>query len=297
MGHCHRHRWITSVLPFAFWLSLLNVRLWQKLCGPGGWGRLWSPGFRTQLNTGGGCSPLLVWLLLRHTSPPSSLDLNNVFISCLCDSSTSWFSGCPAFTLYNSHNYSSTHRLALFNFHHFPHTSRLRLAQNFTAHRRTENKSLRNCTPKWDIYMTPHLQRQRNHCGRRAGKTASRRRWMATRKWCFLDTAGQWYIKIHRIYDSMLKTCADSGQTKISAWGGEAGKVSPWVEEFMAINSCSEKSQFFFCGMTPCRSTTLQWKGTHPQVYGHSLAWWIKNGEYRLGWVGKGVDLKRVGRG
>lgn len=43
----------------------------------------------------------------------------------------------------------------------------------------------------------------------------------------FSSTAGQRYIKIHGIYDSMLKTCADSSQTKIPAWGGEAGKASP----------------------------------------------------------------------
>lgn len=89
---------------------------------------------------------------------------------------------------------------------------------------------------------------------------------------------------------SMHKICANSSQTKPKHGDRKRIQIPDLAEQLLATESCWEReSPVFFKDVIPDRSAALQWKATHPRVYGqHKLhLMGKKKKEERQYWVGR----------
>lgn len=95
-------------------------------------------------------------------------------------------------------------------------------------------------TAEHTTYLSQRTRRNqtylRGRCGRWGGEEdcESQRRWMATRKWGFLDTAGRLNRSTHNGDDSVLKTCASWSRRNPST--EEGSTKSPSGEALQAID-------------------------------------------------------------
>lgn len=84
----------------------------------------------------------------------------------------------------------------------------------------------------------------------------------------------------------MCKPCPGSGSSNSNMKRRCGNRAPPLPEKLLTIASCWENP--FSLRVGPGKSTTLQWKATHPRINRHlNWTWLVKKQKRTKGWVSR----------